>query len=164
MSDQIKSNEVVFSPEAETNSPRYLTAPKICHNPNCSFQTHEPLSRCPKCRRPIWTTNEFRLISSIIVFCGFFLLSIGGGLGYIAYRNYAPGGRLPEGYEAGVVVLTAIAGFISLFGSVIIAVGAWQVLFGKANRRLIFIFLMFLLAMLLIIGFGRLILLLLSEF
>jgi len=163
MSNQSKPDEFVVSTQAEVNSPRYLTAPKICHNLNCGFQTHEPLSKCPKCRRPIWTTNEFRLISSLIVLCGFFFLGVGGGLGYIAYRNYAPGGRLPEGYELGVVVLTAIAGFLLLFGLVVIAAGAWQVLFGRANRRLIFILLMFLLVMLLIIGFGRLILILLSE-
>ena len=163
MSNQTIPDEVVGSSHNEINPIHYLTAPKICHNPNCDFQTHEPLHRCPKCGRPIWTTNQFRLISSLIVLCGFFFLGVGGGLGYIAYRNYAPGGRLPEGYELGVVVLTAIAGFILLFGLVVIAVGAWQVLFGRANRRLIYILLIFLLVMLLIIGFGRLILTLLSE-
>ena len=163
MSNQSKPDEVVVSTQAEINAPRYLTAPKICHNLRCGFQTHEPLSKCPKCRRPMWTANEFRLISSLLVFCGFIFLGIGGGLGYIAYRNYAPGGRLSEGYEVGVVFLTAIAGFLLLIGLVIIAAGAWQALFGRANRRLIFILLMLLLVMLLIIGFGRLILMLFSE-
>ena len=156
MSEQIKLNEDVVSPQAEINPPRYLSAPKICHNLNCNFQTHEPLSKCPKCRRPIWTTNEFRLISLPIIFCGFFLSGIGGGLLYFAAPQII-------GSMAAKIFITGIFGVILAFGLCILAIGLWQVLFGIANRRLIFIFLALLLLGMLIIGFGRLILILLSE-
>ncbi|MGB7069104.1 MAG: hypothetical protein WBD22_06385 [Pyrinomonadaceae bacterium] len=154
MRDEIKISNV--------SDQRHFTAPKICHNLNCGFQTHEPLAKCPECRRPLWTASEFRVISSLIVCCGAFLLIVGVGLGYIAYRNLAPGGRLPEGYETGVVMLSLIALFVSIFGMVIISVGMWQVLFGVANRRLIIVLLIFLFGLGVIIVLGRIILLLLS--
>lgn len=161
MSNQIKSDGVVVSSDAETDSPQYLNEPKICHNLNCGFQTHEPLRRCPKCGRPVWTTSEFRLISSGLIFCGLFLSVIGGGLIFLLVRVVSNGTF--KGGEAAAIFIFGIFGVILSFGLSVLAAGLWQVIFGRANRRLIYILLTTLLVLMLIVGFGRLILVLLSE-
>lgn len=163
MDDQSKQNIQSAFTETGNNPVRHLTAPKICNNPHCSFQTHEPMSRCPKCGRPIWTTNEFRAISSVLIFCGFLLLLLGGGLGYIFFRNYDFGGGMSEDNETGMFILAAVSGFIISFGLAVLVAGAWQVIFGRANWRIIKIILGFMIGMLLIAGFGRLVLYLLLD-
>ena len=161
MSNQSKPNEVAASPHAEMNFPRYLTAPKICHNPNCNFQTHEPLRRCPKCGRPIWTTLQFRLISSVLILCGLFLSAVGGGLIFISARASINGSF--EGGEAALVFIFGIFGVVLAFGLSVLAAGLWQVIFGRANRRLIYILLTSLFALMIIVGVGRLILRILQS-
>jgi lysylphosphatidylglycerol synthetase-like protein (DUF2156 family) len=167
MSNQSKPTEAAAASDAAIDSPRYLTAPKICHNLDCSFQTHEPLSRCPKCGRPIWTTNEFRVISSVLIFCGLFLSIVGGGLIFIfagvVSNTDASRGTTFKGGEAMAIFIFGIFGVILSFGLSVLAAGLWQVIFGRANRRLIYILLTILLVLMLIVGFGQLILVLLSE-
>lgn len=167
MSNQSKPNNAVASLHAETNSPRYLTAPKICHNPNCGFQTHEPLHRCPKCGRPMWTANEFRLISGVLVFCGLFLSALGGGL-IIVFANSIlnsgeSGASQFKGSEATLIFIFGIFGVILAFGLSALTAGVWQVIFGRANARLIYILLTLMLALLLIIWFGRFVVSLLES-
>ena len=164
MKDQKKSNEVVVSPEVRINSPRSLTAPKICHNPNCSFQTHEPLSKCRKCGRPIWTTNQFRLISSLLIFCGLFFITLGGGLIYAVARidNNSSRTRF-TGSEAQKIFILGIFGVMVAVGLSILAAGLWQVIAGRANRRLIYVLLTLFMVGLAIVGVGRLVLVLLEK-
>lgn len=159
MSNQSNPDEFPVSHETETTSPRYLSAPKICHNPNCSFQTHEPLHHCPKCGRPIWTTNQFRAISAVLIFCGLFFIVFGGGLIYALapIDNNSSRTRF-TGSEARKIFILGIIGVILAFGLSVLAAGLWQVIFGRANRRLIYILLSFLLVLLTIVGVGRLIL------
>lgn len=109
------------------------------------------------------TTVEFRLASSALIFCGLFLFIIGGGLGYIAYRNYAYTENITEKHELGIYILSAISIFLASLGTSIIAAGAWQVIFGKANLRLIYIMLGFIFIFFIIIGFGKLVITLLTE-
>lgn len=139
-----------------------FTAPKICHNLNCEFQTFERLAKCPKCRRPLLTAVEFRIVSSVLVVCGGLLLIMGVGFAYITYRNLAPGGRLPVGYETGVIILGLLSIFFSLFGMIVTSLGIWQVLFGVGNRRLLTGFLICIFTLAAIIALGKIVLLLLS--
>jgi len=162
MNVQDNVNAETSVPQTVVNPVKHLTAPKICHNMNCGFQTHEPLTKCPKCKRPMWTTNEFRVISSLLVVCGLLFLLIGGGLGYIAYRNYAYTENITEKHQTGIYFLSAISIFLTAFGLTVITAGGWQVIFGRANKRLIVITITFLIVFFLIVGSGRLILSLLG--
>lgn len=164
MNNQSNSNEVVASPEAGINSPHHLAAPRICHNPNCSFQTHEPIHKCLKCGRPIWTTNQFRLISSLLIFCGLFFILLGGGLIYAvaSIDNNSSGTRF-TGSEAQKIFILGIFGVMIAIGLSVLAAGLWQVIFGRANRRLIYILLTLFMVGLAIVGVGRFILVLLEN-
>lgn len=164
MNNRNKSGGVSASSQAEINSPTYLTASKICHNPNCSFQTHEPLHKCPKCGRPIWTTNQFRLISSLLIFCGLLLMMIGGGLFFAAapIDNHSSGTRFTGSEEQKIFILGIFVAIFA-FGSSVLIAGLWQVIFGRANRRLIYILLTSFIVVLAIVGAGRLILVFLEN-
>lgn len=161
MDDQSKQNNQSALTE---NSPvGHLTAPKICHNPHCSFQTHELMSKCPKCGRPIWTTNEFRLIMSSLLLLGFILLLAGVGFGIVAYRTYNGTVATVKNEESLAIIMSFLALFFSMFGLSVMAAGAWAVIFGRANWRLVKIVLSFMVGLLLIAGFGRLVLYLLLD-
>lgn len=159
MNDQNKSNEVVALPESEINSPSGLTAPRICHNPNCSFQTHEPIHKCLKCGRPIWTSNQFRLISSVLIFCGLFFIILGGGLIYAVAQV---DNNSSKGSEAQKLFILGIFGVMVAIGLSVLAAGLWQVVFARANRRLIYILLTLFMVGLAIVGVGRLVLVVLE--
>lgn len=159
MSNQSKPDETGASPAAETDSPRYPTALKICHNPNCGFSSRD-LHRCPKCGRPMQTTADFRIISLLLVCCGGALATIGGGLIFVT-SGYK--GSEFEGGEPVQIFLFGIFGVILSFGLSVTAAGLWQVIFGRANQKLIYLLLGFMLALLVIAGVARLVLLLLSS-
>ena len=164
MSNQNIPDEVAGSSDNEINHIHYLTAPKICHNLNCSFQTREPLHSCPKCGRPIWTTNEFRLISSLLIPCGLFFIILGGGLIYFLapIDNNSSGTRF-TGSEAQKIFILGIFGVILAFGLSVLVAGLWQVIFGRPNRHLIYVLLTSFIVVLTIVGVGRLILELLAS-
>lgn len=124
---------------------------RICHNPSCGYTTFEPLAKCPKCRRPIWTTVQFRLISSGLIFCGLFFIVLGAGLVYL----FTFGGFL--GGEALRLLLLGSSGLILSLGLSVFAAGLWQVIFGRANMKIITTLLYLLCGFFAFIGFGRLI-------
>lgn len=162
MNDQSRPNENTASPAAKINFPS--TAPKICHNPNCGFQTREALRDCPKCGRPIWTTNQFRLISSLLIFCGLFFILLGSGLLYaLAPIDGNSSGTRFTGSEGQKMFILGIFAVMIAFGLSVLAAGLWQVVFGRANGRLIYIMFTALMIGLVIVGFGRLILTLLAN-
>ena len=143
--------------EIEMNDPNHnLTAPRICHNPNCSFQTHEPLQTCPKCGRPIWTTNQFRLISSVLILCGALLMAMGGGLLYFVapIGKHSSGTRF-TGSEGQKLLILGIFFAIFAFGVSVLAAGLWQVVLGRASRSLITFLLTMFMVILAIAGVGR---------
>ena len=158
MEDQNKQPNQSAFPVAPSSSVKHSAAPKICHNPHCSFQTHEPMSKCPKCGRPIWSTNEFRLIMSLLLPLGFIFLMAGGGFGFAAYRNYTGAFETINNKQSFVFILSFLSLFFSSFGLAVMAAGAWAVIFGRANWRLVKIVLSFMIGLLLIAGFGRLVL------
>ena len=155
MNGQRDPNNIGASAHAEINSPGPLTAPRICHNPNCGFQTHQPLRRCPKCGRPMWTTHQFRLLSLVLVLCGGVLAALGIAL-ILILANTTSGLGAPSARQIkGGIFFLGIFGFILAFGLSVLAAGLWQVIFGRANLRLIYIVLTFLLALMMIVAVGR---------
>lgn len=144
MDDRDEPNNEGFSPSSQTER-------RICHNPRCDYTTFEPLRKCPKCGRPIWTTVQFRLISSVLIFCGLFFVALGGGLVYLF--TFGPF----EGGEALRLLLLAFSGVILSVGLSVVAAGLWQVIFGRANMKIIKTLLYLMFAFFAFIIFGRLI-------
>lgn len=156
------NNENIF-PENVNDPVQSLSEPVICHNPHCGFQTFEPMSRCPHCQRPMWTTNAFRLIMSFLLPLGLAFLLVGGGLGFATYRTYIGAAEGIKNEETFVIIMSFLALFFSSFGLAVMAAGAWAVIFGKANWTIIKAVLGFMMGMLLIAGFGQLVLYLLLD-
>lgn len=140
-------------PKNDSFSPPGPVEKRICHNPRCDYSTFEPLRKCPKCGRPIWTTVQFRLISSVLLFCGLFFILLGGGLVYLFTSGKFLGG------EALRLLFLAFSGLILSLGLSIFAAGLWQVVFGRANMKIIKTLLYLMCAFFAIIIFGRLIIL-----
>jgi len=125
---------------------------KICHNPNCGYQTDESLAQCPKCSRPLLTAFQFRLVSSVLIFCGLLLTA-----GAVALIMLVASYEISEvkGGAATVTFIYGLLGLILALGLSVLAAGSWQVIFGRANARLVYILLTVLLLLLVIVGVGR---------
>lgn len=163
MNDQnLKDNENAL-PRIVNSPVRRLTEPVICHNPHCGFQTFEPMTRCPHCQRPMLTTTNFCMLMSLLLVLGFVLLLIGGGLGVIAYRTYTGVIEGVKDKQTVFMIMAFLLVFVFSFGLAVMAAGTWAVIFGKANWRIIQVVLGFMMGLLLIAGFGRLVLYLLLD-
>jgi len=90
----------------------------------------------------------------VLIPCGLFFCALGGGLIYIVARADSTF----KGGEAMSIFILGIFGVILALGLAVLITGLWQVIFGRVNRRLIYILLTFLLVLLIIVGVGRLIL------
>ena len=93
----------------------------------------------------------------------FVFLLVGGGLGYIAYRNFAYTGNVTEKHEFATYLLSAISIFLAALDTSVTAAGAWQVIFGRANLRLIYIMLTFIVGLFIFIGIGKLVITLFTD-
>ena len=129
---------------ANKNSPRrYMTAPKVCHNPYCLFESHERIYKCPKCGRPMWTPNEFRILSSLLIPCGLFLMLVGGGLIVLStVKATNDANKVPQYSDSRVPTAVlyfcyVLFGVILSAGMSVLAAGVWQVLTARASRWLI---------------------------
>jgi hypothetical protein len=138
-------------PNNESVFPPGQVEKRICHNPRCEYSTFEPLAKCPKCGRPIWTTVQFRLISSVLVLCGLFFIVLGAGLVYLFTFGPFQGG------EALRLLLLGFSGLILSLGLSVAGAGLWQVIFGRANMKIIKTLLYLMCAFFAFIIFGRLI-------
>src|ERR1041384_3984785 len=138
-------------PDYESFSSREPAERRICHNPRCEYSTFESQTKCPKCGRPIWTTVQFRLISSVLILCGLFFIALGGGLVYLFTIGPFQGG------EALRLLLLAFSGLILSLGISIVTAGLWQVIFGRANMKIIKILLYLMCSFFAVIILGRVI-------
>ena len=146
-----------MSIELENNPDKKVL--KICHNLQCGYKSYQSISRCPKCRRPMWTTNEFRLLMSLLIPLGGFVVAVGLGLIIALERN---SGAWTSG-KAAFYFIYGIAGVLTAMGLSVISFGLWCVIFGKASKGLFKIMTFGFMALLLIVGFGKLILTILSD-
>ena len=89
---------------------------------------------------------------------------LGGGLIYALAPNYdnSSGTRF-TGSEAQKIFILGIFGVMVAIGVSVLAAGLWQVIFGRVNRRLIYILLILFMVGLAIVGVGRFILVLLEN-
>jgi hypothetical protein len=135
---------------------------KICNNFDCGYKTYEHVSRCPKCGRPIWTINESRMLMSILIpLGGIFVLT---GFGVIVSMEYgiSSGTSRWKGSEASLYFVYALLGAVAAFGLSVASFGLWVVIFGRPSKVLFKIMVSIFMGLLVLVGFGKLILVLLD--
>lgn len=122
--------------------------------PKCDFETNESLAKCPKCGRRLQSAKKVRILGWLLLLIGSGLVIFMGGLGIvlagIIMDTGQPGktSRFTGGPED-VLFIFAIFGLVISFGLASMVGGAWQVWYGKPNRKVMVV--MFLVAGLLFV-------------
>lgn len=109
---------------------------RICHNPACGYETLEQLSTCPKCRRWMMPKSSFRHLGGLLSVLGAILLFGGAALMWLVFSNL---GRV-KGGTAGQIFVVGVTSLVPAMGLAIVSMGLWQYIFGRANTRLVFAF------------------------
>lgn len=122
--------------------------------PKCPFETDDPLPRCPNCGRRLQSAKKVRILGWLLVLIGSGLVIFMSGLGIvlagIISQSDQPGSSSRfTGGPQDVLFIYAIFGLVIAFGLASIVGGAWQIWYGKPNRKVMF--LMFLVAGILVV-------------
>jgi len=113
---------------------------RVLSCPKCDFETTEALAKCPKCGRRLQSATKVRILGWLLVIIGSGLVVFMGGLGIVLAGVIAqsdqPGStsRFTGGPED-VLFIAAIFGLVISFGLASVAGGAWQIWYGKPNRK-----------------------------
>lgn len=113
---------------------------RVLSCPKCDFETTETLAKCPKCGRRLQSAKKVRILGWLLVLIGSGLVIFMGGLGIVLAGVIAqsdqPGStsRFTGGPED-VLLIAAIFGLVISFGLASVAGGAWQIWYGKPNRK-----------------------------
>lgn len=123
----------------------------------CGFRGETSQANCPKCGKVLRTSKNIRIRGIILVVVGAFLVVMMAGLGIFIGALIAkadPSSAKKMADERAIFIGTyALFGVIALFGLNGIAMGTWQIVFGKRNK--VFIWIMFaLLALILMACFA----------
>jgi hypothetical protein len=114
---------------------------KILTCPKCDFETTETLAKCPQCGRRLQSKKKVRILGWVLVVLGLFLVIFMSGLGImlasIIVQSDQPGATSRfTGGPQDILFIVAIFGFVIAFGLATIVGGAWQIWYGKPNRKL----------------------------
>lgn len=109
--------------------------------PKCDFETAESLAKCPNCGRSLQSTKRVRILGWLLVLLGSGLVIFMGGLGIILGGIIAETGRPGKttrftGGPEDVLFIFAIFGLVISFGLASMAGGAWQIWYGRPNKKL----------------------------
>ena len=148
MDNQIKTNKHEIYSVAESDLQFVPSETLTCHNYWCNYKTNEPLSNCPKCGRPLLTTQTFRLLGWLFIVPGAFLAITGALLLILA----AP--KLVAGMGVKLFVY-GIFGLLLAVGLTIMAAGFRQALSGNRSQSLIAFVLILLITIAIIVAIGR---------
>lgn len=147
-------NSQIIESEHKPVQPLNKKELRICRNSECGYQTFELIWTCPKCRRVVLSANEFRIISSLFIPVGGVILLGGIGLIISLILRNSPS----TGGQSVLILLYLIFGAISAFGLSLTSWGLWGAIYGKSNNLLLLLVLLFFIGILLMGGFGKLIL------
>lgn len=148
MNNQIKPNKHKVSFIAESNSQIVPSETLTCHNFWCNYKTNEPLSSCPKCGRPLLTSQTFRLLGWLLMIPGAILAIAGALLLILAVPRFVGG--------MGVKLL--VYGTFSLLlavGLTFMAAGLRQASSGNRSQSLVTLVNVLLITIALIFAIGR---------
>ena len=120
----------------------------------CGFRGETDESKCPKCGRVLRSSKNIRIRGIIQVVTGLFLIVMMAGLsifigGLLTNAAHDPSNAKKIADQG--LAFTAIYGLfgvIALFGINAVAMGIWQIVFGRRNK--IFIWIMFALLILIL--------------
>jgi hypothetical protein len=139
--------------------PQTLSVPEYKECFKCNFRGEIAESNCPRCGKVLRTSKNIRIRGIILVVTGVFLIAIMAGLSIfigVVMNNAAHDpstARKIADQGAMFTSVYALFAVIALFGLNGLAMGTWQIVFGRRNR--VFIWIMFvLLALILIACFG----------
>ena len=107
----------------------------------CSFETSEPLNRCPNCGGRLQSAKKVRVLGWLLLLIGTGLVIFMGALGlYLGQIITQPGDSTSTtrftGGPQDVMLIVAIFGLVISFGLASMAGGIWQIIYGKPNRIL----------------------------
>ena len=108
--------------------------------PKCDFETTETLAKCPNCGRRLQSVTKVRILGWLLVLIGTGLVIFMSGLGIILGGMIADSGQPGKtarftGSSQDVLFIAAIFGLVISFGLASMVGGAWQIWFGKPNRK-----------------------------
>jgi phosphate starvation-inducible membrane PsiE len=117
---------------------------RVCKR--CGKQTFDVAPRCAHCGGVMTTVKTMRLLGWLLVCLGSFLVLFMGAItiyvAQIVFHTGEPGSH--AGFTGGAdmeVFMFGLFGLVLLFGFTAIASGAWQIRYGKPNRKLMFVIL-----------------------
>jgi hypothetical protein len=148
MNDQRKTEWNNVSSSAGHDTPITLSETLTCHNYWCSYRTNESLTNCPKCGRPLLTSQTFRFLGRILTILGA-ILTIAGALLLILAAPRLVGGMGVKLFVYGVF------GLLLLVGLTFTAAGIRQALSGKRSQSLMTLVIVLLVTGALIVAIGR---------
>lgn len=113
---------------------------KILSCPKCDFETNESLAKCPNCGRRLQSAKKVRILGWLLVLLGTGLVVFMAGLGIVLAGLIAESGQPGRtarftGGPQDVLFIFAIFGLVIAFGLASMAGGAWQIWYGKPNRK-----------------------------
>lgn len=113
---------------------------KILSCAKCDFETNESLAKCPKCGGRLQSAKKVRIFGWLLVLLGgglvIFMSGLGIILGGLIVQGDRPGASARfTGEPQDVLFIAAIFGLVICFGLAAVAGGAWQIWYGKPNRK-----------------------------
>ena len=124
------------------NQQAIKTKHRICFK--CGYEADTLEKKCPQCGRGMRTPTQNRILGFISVLCGIFLI---GMMSFISFYMYGainqtgkPGASAKfTGTQNDILMIIAIFGLVIIFGFVALIAGLWQLIFGKANKLLVYL-------------------------
>jgi uncharacterized integral membrane protein len=112
---------------------------RICYK--CRFEANTSETKCPKCRRPLFTQTKIRILGGLITFLGAFIAAMMIYILSFVYSsiNQANDSLKFTGTETQASYIYAILGLTLTAGLFFVFTGLWQIIFGRRNRILVWI-------------------------
>jgi hypothetical protein len=119
-----------------------MVAPYFCNR--CKAETDKPLGNCPGCGRRLHKTSTVRGL-------GWLIFVLGGGLtAFMAWltlmlsriieRADEPGATTRfAGDASDALLIYAVLGLVLALGLTFVVAGAWQIVFGRRNKNIVFV-------------------------
>ena len=133
-------NQNVYQMNQNVVRPQYHSCFK------CKYEAHTIESQCPRCGKRLYSATNIRVRGVLMTFIGLFLTGLMGtitifvtGLLINAAKNPSTSSKLNEEPHMLYFVYAIFGGVIAL-GITAILAGLWQMIFGKRNMFLIWIF------------------------
>lgn len=119
-----------------------MVAPYFCER--CRFETAEPLGNCPTCGKALRKTSTVRALGWVLVVLGGLLSAFMAWLVVFFTRLIAhadePGATTRfTGTASDITFAYSVFGVVLALGLTFVLAGAWQIVYGRRNKKLVFV-------------------------